>query len=66
MARQLAAIVLAGSLCLATIPSVFAQGFLGPPTRTPPTRGPNPSGFSTLLCLADALLGGATLSNNGD
>ncbi len=41
----------------------------GPPFTSPgslATLGPQPQGFSTLLCLADALLGGASLKNAGD
>ena len=57
--KQLFTVILAAFVFFVTLPPVFAA-------RAPQAQGhhqqvPTPQGFSTLLCLADALLGGAEL-----
>jgi hypothetical protein len=55
--KKLIVFIVSG-LFLATIPPVFAKG---PQGQAPQGQGTTPLGFSTLLCMADALLDGAAL-----
>lgn len=52
---------LALSLSIPAISTALAQPNQIPPVQVPPAQRPSPQGFGTLLCLADALLGGAAL-----
>jgi hypothetical protein len=52
--NQFASVALAGALCLSTISPVLSAQ---PPQI--PTTAPTPLGFSTLVCVADALVGAA-------
>jgi hypothetical protein len=56
--KKLIVFIASGFLFLATIPPVFAKG---PQGQAPQGQGTTPLGFSTLLCMADALLDGAEL-----
>jgi hypothetical protein len=50
--------IVSGFLFLTTVPPVFAKG---PQGQSGQGQGTTPLGFSTLLCMADALLDGAEL-----
>ena len=52
--KNFAALALAGAIILSTLSPAFAA----PPPQLP-AKVPSPFGFSTLLCTADALSGGA-------
>jgi len=61
--KKLIVFVFSGFLFLTSIPPVFAKG---PQGQAPQGKGTTPLGFSTLLCVADGVLGGASLSTIGD
>lgn len=50
----------------AAVPNALRAAPPFPVPGPPSAPGLQPQGFSVLLCLADALLGGASLSNDGD
>jgi hypothetical protein len=61
--KKFSAFLVSGFLFLATIPPVFAKG---QQTQGRQGQGTTNLGFSTLLCVADGVLGGASLSTTGD
>jgi len=58
--KKVAVYALAGFLVL-PLSAVSAAPSRQKPSTIPPTQSPTPLGFSTLLCTADALIGGASL-----
>ena len=60
--NQFRTIVFSGLLSVIAITAAPAAQF----TKVPPIQRTSPLGFSTLLCLADGLLGGVSLKTQGD